>query len=149
MDDTDLRILRVLQEDSSLSVTEVARRVSLSASPCWKRINKLQADGIIRKQTAVLDAEQMGYGLTVFVEVRTGEHSGEWLRNFAAFVTAIPEVMEFHRMAGEVDYLLKVMVPDMKRFDEFYKRLIETMPLAEVTSRFSMEPIKHTTALPI
>ena len=149
MDETDLRILRVLQEDSSLSVTDVARRVSLSASPCWKRINKLQAEGIIRRQTAVLDAERMGFGLTVFVEVRTGEHSGEWLRNFAEFVTAIPEVMEFHRMAGEVDYLLKVAVPDMKRFDEFYKRLIERMPLAEVTSRFSMETIKQTTSLPI
>lgn len=149
MDDTDLRILRVLQEDSSLSVSDVARRVGLSASPCWKRINKLRADQVIRHQTAVLDAEQMGFGLTVFMEIRTGEHSGDWLRNFAEHVRAMPEVMEFHRMAGEVDYLLKVMVPDMKRFDDFYKRLVETTPLAEVTSRFSMESIKQTTALPI
>jgi Lrp/AsnC family transcriptional regulator len=149
MDDTDLRILRVLQEDSSLSVSDVARKVGLSASPCWKRINKLRADRVILHQTAVLDADQMGFGLTVFMEVRTGEHSGAWLRNFAEVVRAMPEVMEFHRMAGEVDYLLKVVVPDMKRFDEFYKRLVETTPLAEVTSRFSMESIKQTTALPI
>ena len=149
MDDMDLRILRVLQADSSLSVTDVAREVGLSASPCWKRINKLRADGVIRKQTAVLDAEQLGFGLTVFMELRTGEHSGDWLRSFAETVRAMPEVMEFHRMAGEVDYLLKVVVADMKRFDEFYKRLVETTSLAEVTSRFSMESIKQTTALPI
>ncbi|MBM85990.1 MAG: transcriptional regulator [Rhodospirillaceae bacterium] len=149
MDDTDIRILRILQEDSSLSITEVARRVSLSASPCWKRINKLEAEGIICRQTAVLDAEKMGFGLTVFVEVRTGEHSGLWLRKFADLVANMPEVLEFHRLAGEVDYLLKVKVRDMKRIDEFYKRLIETMPLAEVTSRFSMEKINETTALPI
>ena len=149
MDDTDLRILRVLQVDSSLSVTDVARHVGLSASPCWKRINKLRADGVIRQQTAVLNAEQLGFGLTVFMELRTGEHSGDWLRNFAEIVRAMPEVMEFHRMAGEVDYLLKVVVADMKRFDEFYKSLVETTSLAEVTSRFSMESIKQTTALPI
>jgi Lrp/AsnC family transcriptional regulator len=116
MDDMDLRILRVLQADSSLSVTDVAREVGLSASPCWKRINKLRADGVIRQQTAVLDAEQLGFGLTVFMELRTGEHSGDWLRSFAETVRAMPEVMEFHRMAGEVDYLLKVVVADMKRF---------------------------------
>ena len=149
MDDTDLRILRVLQVDSSLSVTDVARHVGLSASPCWKRINKLRADGVIRQQTAVLNAEQLGFGLTVFMELRTGEHSGDWLRNFAEIVRAMPEVMEFHRMAGEVDYLLKVVVPDMKHFDAFYKSLVETTSLAEVTSRFSMESIKQTTALPI
>lgn len=149
MDDTDLRILRVLQEDSSLTVTDVARRVGLSASPCWKRINKLQSEGVIRQTTSVLDAEQLGFGLTVFMVIRTGEHSGDWLRHFAAFVSAMPEVQEFHRMAGEIDYLLKVVVPDMKRFDQFYKNLVETTPLAEVTSRFSMETIKQTTALPI
>jgi Lrp/AsnC family transcriptional regulator len=149
MDDTDLRILRVLQVDSSLSVTDVARHVGLSASPCWKRINKLRADGVIRQQTAILDAEQLGFGLTVFMELRTGEHSGDWLRSFAETVRAMPEVMEFHRMAGEVDYLLKVVVSDMKHFDEFYKSLVGTTSLAEVTSRFSMESIKQTTALPI
>lgn len=149
MDDTDRRILRVLQEDNSLSVSDVARRVGLSASPCWKRINKLRAEGVIRREVAVLDPDRLGFGLTVFMVVRTGEHSGDWLRRFAEFVAAMPEVQEFHRMAGEVDYLIKVVVPDMRRFDAFYKRLVETMPLAEVTSRFSMETIKQTTALPI
>ncbi len=149
MDETDLRILRILQEDSSLSVSDVARRVGLSASPCWKRINKLQAEGIIRRQTAILDGERLGFGLTVFVSVTTQEHSGAWLKTFAESITAMPEVLEFHRMAGEVDYMLKVLVPDMKSFDAFYKRLIDSTALTEVTSRFSMECIKETTALPI
>lgn len=149
MDDTDKRILKILQQDSSAPVSEVARRVGLSASPCWKRINRLQEDGIIREQVAVLDADRLGFGLTIFMAIRTGEHSGDWLRTFAEVVSAMPEVMEFHRMAGEIDYMLKVVVPDMKAFDVFYKQLVDTTPLAEVTSRFSMETIKQTTALPI
>ncbi|MFX4219753.1 MAG: Lrp/AsnC family transcriptional regulator [Thalassobaculum sp.] len=149
MDDTDRRILRILQKDCSAPVSEVARQVGLSASPCWKRINRLQESGVIREQVAVLEPEALGYGLTVFMAIRTGEHSGEWLRNFAGFVRAMPEVQEFHRMAGEIDYLLKVVVADMKAFDAFYKRLVDTTPLAEVTSRFSMETIKQTTALPV
>lgn len=149
MDDTDRRILRILQADCSVPVSEVARRVGLSASPCWKRINRLQERGIIREQVAVLEPEALGYGLTVFMAIRTGEHSGEWLRDFADFVRSMPEVQEFHRMAGEIDYLLKVVVADMKAFDGFYKRLVDTTPLAEVTSRFSMETIKQTTALPV
>ena len=149
MDDTDRRILRLLQKDSSLSASDVARKVGLSASPCWKRINRLQAEGIIRRQTAILDAERLGFGLTVFVSIKTGEHSSTWLQEFAETVSAMPEVLEFHRMAGEIDYLLKVLVSDMKAFDAFYKHLIETTGLTEVTSRFSMETIKETTALPI
>ncbi len=149
MDAIDLKILRTLQDDSSLPVARVADIVGLSASPCWKRINRLERDGIIRRRTAVLDGERLGFGLTVFVSVRTGEHSGEWLRGFAESVSAMPEVQEFHRMAGEIDYMLKVVVPDMRAFDAFYKRLVDSTPLVEVTSRFSMETIKETTALPI
>ncbi|SDF51936.1 MULTISPECIES: Lrp/AsnC family transcriptional regulator [Thalassobaculum] len=149
MDDTDRRILRILQADCSAPVSEVARQVGLSASPCWKRINRLQESGVIREQVAVLEPEALGYGLTVFMSISTGEHSGEWLRNFAEFVSAMPEVQEFHRMAGEIDYMLKVVVADMKAFDAFYKRLVDTTPLTEVTSRFSMETIKQTTALPV
>jgi Lrp/AsnC family transcriptional regulator len=149
MDDTDRRILRILQRDSAAPVAEIARQVGLSPSPCWKRINRLKGEGIIREQVAILDPEALGYGLTVFMEIRTGEHSGDWLRRFAELVEAMPEVQEFHRMAGEIDYLLKVVVADMKAFDAFYKRLVDTTPLAEVTSRFSMETIKRTTALPI
>jgi len=149
MDDMDRRILRILQLDSSLSASDVARRVGLSASPCWKRINRMQSNGIIKRQTAVLDADRLGFGLTVFVSIKTGEHSSGWLKEFAVKITAMPEVMEFHRMAGEVDYMLKVVVRDMKMFDEFYKRLIDMTALSDVTSRFSMEVIKETTALPI
>ena len=149
MDNMDLKILRVLQEDSSLSVTEVAQRVGLSTSPCWKRINKLQADGIILRHEAVLDAAKLGLGLTVFMMIKTGEHSGPWLDKFAKFVKAMPEVQEFHRMAGEVDYLLKIVVADMQQFDDFYKNMVEETTLTDVTSSFSMEVIKHTSALPI
>ena len=149
MDNMDLKILRVLQEDSSLSVTEVAQRVGLSTSPCWKRINKLQADGIILRQEAVLDAAKLGLGLTVFMMIKTGEHSGPWLEKFSKFVKAMPEVQEFHRMAGEVDYLLKIVVADMQQFDDFYKNMVEETTLTDVTSSFSMEVIKKTNALPI
>ena len=149
MDEMDRRILRILQEDCSLPVSDVARQVGLSNSPCWKRINRMQNDGIIRRQTAVLDAGRLGFGLTVFVSIKTGEHSSEWLEAFSNDITAMPEVMEVHRMAGEVDYMLKVVVRDMESFDEFYKRLIGISALSDVTSRFSMEKLKETTTLPI
>ena len=149
MDKMDRQILRLLQVDSSLSVSEVARKVGLSASPCWKRINRLQSDGIIKRKIAVLDADILGFGLTAYVSIKTGEHSSEWLEEFSKTVTKMPEVMEFHRMAGDVDYMLKVIVPDIQAFDDFYKRLIGTSSINEVTSRFSMETIKQTTALPI
>ena len=149
MDEMDRRILRILQEDCSLPASDVARQVGLSSSPCWKRINRMQNDGIINRQTAVLDAARLGFGLTVFVSIKTGEHSSNWLEEFSNDITAMPEVMEFHRMAGEVDYMLKVVVRDMASFDEFYKHLIGITALSDVTSRFSMERIKETTALPI
>ena len=149
MDDMDKKILRLLQQDSSISVSDIARQVGLSASPCWKRINRMETEGIIKRQVAILDANKLGYGLTVFVSIKTGEHSADWLTKFAETVQAMPEVLEFHRMAGEVDYLLKVVVPDMKSFDLFYKQLVELTALSEVTSRFSMETIKETMALPV
>ena len=149
MDEMDLSILRVLQKDNSLTVTEIAKQVGLSASPCWKRINRLEKEGIIKNQVAVLDGRQLGLSLTVFMSIRTGEHSGDWLKSFAKFIKVMPEVQEFHRMAGEVDYLLKIVVPDMDHFDIFYKNMIEKTPLTDVTSSFSMEIIKNTTALPI
>ena len=149
MDQTDLRILRILQEDSSLSVANVAKKVGLSASPCWKRIKRMQDEGIIKYQISVLDAERLGFGLTVFINIKTGEHSTNWLKEFSATVTAMPEVMELHRIAGDVDYMLKVIVPDMAAFDAFYKGLIGTAALTEVSSYFTMETIKETTALPI
>ena len=141
--------MRILQEDCSLPVSDVARQVGLSNSPCWKRINRMQNDGTIKRQTAVLDAGRLGFGLTVFVSIKTGEHSSEWLEEFSNDMTAMAEVMEIHRMAGDVDYMLKVVVRDMESFDEFYKRLIANTALSDVTSRFSMEKIKETTTLPI
>ena len=149
MDQTDLRILRILQEDSSLPVSDVAKKGGLSASPCWKRIKRMQDEGIIKYQISVLDAEQLGFGLTVFINIKTGEHSTNWLKEFSATVTAMPEVMELHRIAGDVDYMLKVIVPDMAAFEAFYKGLIGTAALTEVSSYFTMETIKETTALPI
>lgn len=149
MDEMDINILRLLQADSSLTVTEIAKQVGLSASPCWKRINRLESEGIIKYQAAVLDGQKLGVSLTVFMSIRTGEHSGQWLEGFAKFVKDMPEVQEFHRMAGEVDYLLKIVVPDMDRFDQFYKNMVEKVALRDVTSSFSMEAIKQTTALPI
>ena len=149
MDAIDRKILGVLQEDSSLSVAEVGSRVGLSSTPCWKRIQKLEAEGVIQKRVAVVDPEKIGLGVTVFVAIETGDHSEDWLGRFAEAVRAMPEVMEFYRMAGDVDYMLRVVVADIAGYDTFYKKLIGTVPLKNVTSRFAMEKIKSTTALPI
>ena len=149
LDAIDRKILTVLQEDASLSVAEIGDRVGLSSTPCWKRIQRLEADGVIQKRVAVIDQDKLGLGVTVFVSVETEDHSGEWLTGFAKLVGAMPEVMEFYRMAGDVDYMLRVVVPDIAGYDAFYKRLIAAVPLKNVTSRFAMERIKSTTALPI
>ena len=149
MDAIDRKILTVLQEDASLSVADIGSRVGLSSTPCWKRIQRLEADGGILKRGALVDQERIGLGITVFVSVETGDHSQEWLDRFAKVVGAMPEVMEFYRMAGDIDYMLRVVVPDMANYDSFYKRLIAAVPLKNVTSRFAMEKIKSTTSLPI
>jgi Lrp/AsnC family transcriptional regulator len=149
MDAIDRKILAVMQEDASLSVAEIGNRVGLSSTPCWKRIQRLETDGVIQKRVAVVDQAKIGLGITVFVSVETGDHSQDWLDRFAQVVGAMPEVMEFYRMAGDVDYMLRVVAPDIQGYDAFYKRLIGTVPLKNVTSRFAMEKIKSTTALPI
>jgi len=149
MDAIDRKILAVVQEDASLSVAEVGQRVGLSSTPCWKRLQRLEADGVILRRVALVDPDKIGLGITVFVSVETNDHSQEWLKRFAELVGAMPEVMEFYRMAGDVDYMLRVVVPDMAGYDAFYKKLIGTVPLKNVTSRFAMERIKQTTALPI
>ena len=149
MDAIDRKILAVLQDDASLSVAEIGTRVGLSSTPCWKRIQRLEAEGVILKRVALIDPGKLGLGITVFVSIETGDHSQEWLDRFAKVVGAMPEVMEFHRMAGDVDYMLRVVVPDIAGYDTFYKKLIGTVPLKNVTSRFAMERIKSTTALPI
>jgi Lrp/AsnC family transcriptional regulator len=149
MDAIDRKILAVLQKDASLSVAEIGNRVGLSSTPCWKRIQRLEADGVIQRRVAIVDQDRVGLGVTVFVSVETGDHSEEWLKRFADVVSGLPEVMEFYRMAGDVDYMLRVVVPDIPGYDAFYKRLIATVPLKNVTSRFAMEKIKSTTELPI
>jgi Lrp/AsnC family transcriptional regulator len=149
MDGTDLKILAILQEDSSLSVADVANRVGLSQTPCWRRIQRLEETGVIRRRVALLDPEAIGVGLTVFVEIETGDHSKDWLDRFADSILAMPEVMEVHRMAGDVDYLLRVAVANMGAYDDFYRRLIALLPMKNVTSRFAMELVKGTTAFPL
>ena len=149
MDKTDLKILAILQEDASLAVAEVASRVNLSQTPCWRRIQRLEEQGVIQRRVALVDPEAIGLGLTVFVEIEAGDHSAEWLARFAEAVTQMPEVMEVYRMAGDVDYLLRIAVPNMGAYDDFYRRLIAEVPIKNVTSRFAMERVKATTAYPI
>ena len=149
MDAIDRKILAVVQQDAALSVAEIGHRVGLSSTPCWKRLQRLEADGVITRRVALIDPDKVGLGTTVFVSIETGDHSQEWLKRFAEVVGAMPEVMEFYRMAGDIDYMLRVVVPDIQAYDAFYKRLIATVPLKNVTSRFAMERIKSTTALPI
>ena len=149
MDAIDRKIIAVLQDNAALSVADIGQRVGLSSTPCWKRIQRLEADGVIVKRVALIDQDRVGLGISVFVSIETGDHSQDWLDRFANTVTAMPEVMEFYRMAGDVDYMLRVVVPDIAGYDAFYKRLIATVPLKNVTSRFAMEKIKSTTALPI
>jgi Lrp/AsnC family transcriptional regulator len=149
MDSFDRKILTCLQSDASLSVAEIAEQVGLSATPCWRRIRNLEKAGIIRGRVALLDRHKLGLGTTVFVAVRTREHTEDWLDAFARAVNDFPEVVELHRMSGDVDYLLKVVVADITAYDDFYKRLIARVPLSDVSSSFAMEEIKSTTALPL
>jgi Lrp/AsnC family transcriptional regulator len=149
MDRTDLKILAILQEDASLPVAEIAARVNLSQTPCWRRIQNLEKAGVIRKRVALLDAARLNVGVSVFVRIKAAVHSHEWLERFAKGVAGIDEVVEFYRMSGDVDYLLRVVVPDIAAYDGVYKRLIQTAELADVSSNFAMETIKHTTALPL
>ncbi len=149
MDVIDYKILAILQEDVSASVAEVASRVGLSQTPCWKRIQKLETTGVITRRVALLSPEAVGLGLTVYVSIVVGEHSEEWLENFTHQINEIPEVVELYRMAGDIDYMLKVVAADIAQFDEFYKKLLKISTFKNVASRFAMERIKSTTALPL
>ena len=149
LDRTDRRILAVLQEDSSLAIAEVAARVGLSQTPCWRRVQRLRADGVIERTVSLVRPEALGLGLTVFVIIEAFDHSPEWLERFGSVVSAMPQVIEVHRMAGDIDYLLRVAVADMAAFDAFYRELIEAVPLKNVSSHFAMERVKSTTAYPV
>ena len=149
MDQIDKQILMQLQHNAAQPVADIARKVGLSATPCWRRIQRMEETGIIRKRVALLDSKAIGVGMSVFVAVRTDQHNSEWLKNFAGMVAEMDEVVEFYRMSGEVDYLLRVVVPDMSAYDSFYRKLIGNVQLTDVSSSFAMEEIKYTTALPL
>lgn len=149
MDRIDRKILDLLQQDGTLSVADIGHRVGLSQTPCWKRIQRLEAEGVIQRRVALLDADKLGLGLTVFVCIEAGDHTQDSINQFIDAIATMSEVVEFHRMAGDVDYILRVVVADVKAYDLFYKRLIGIVPLKKVCSRFSVERVKSTTALPI
>lgn len=149
MDEIDRQLLDILQRDATLSIAQMAERVGLSATPCWKRIQKLEARGVITSRVALVDPDSVGAGISVLVSIEAGEHTPDWLARFSAGVAAMPEVMEVYRMAGDVDYMLRVAVADMAEYDAFYKRLIALAQMKNVTSRFAMERMKYTTAYPL
>ncbi len=150
MDRIDQKILKLLQDDATISTAEIADKVGLSTTPCWRRIQNLEKNGMIRKRVALLDREQLNIGVDVFVAIKTTKHDARWFAKFSRTVIAFPEVVEFYRMSGEIDYLMRVVVPDIKAYDDFYRRLIEKVEdISDVSSSFAMERLKYTTALPL
>ena len=149
MTPTDRKLLKLLQDDATLSMADLAAKVNLSAAPCWRRVQKLKQEGVIRKQVTLCDAARLNVGVTVFVSIKTSQHTAGWLERFAKGVAEIPQVMELYRMSGDIDYLLRVVVPDIAAYDGIYKKLIKIVDLADVSSSFAMEQIKYTTALPL
>lgn len=149
LDMIDRRILAILQEDATVPIAELAERVGLSQTPCWKRIKRLERDGVIAKRIAVLDRATLGLSVTVIVAIKTAHHTDDWLQTFAEGVARIPEVVEFYRMSGEVDYLLKIVARDIADYDRIYRKLTKVAPLHDVSSSFAMQEIKSTTALPL
>lgn len=149
LDKYDRKILALLQENADLPLTELAEQVSLTKNPCWRRIQKLQSSGLIRKKVVLLDAKQLNLGVTVFVNIRTTQHTVEWLEKFAEVVNDIPEIVEFYRMSGDVDYMLKIVVPSIEAYDAVYKKMIKRIEIFNVSSYFAMEEIKNTTELPL
>ncbi len=149
MDKLDKKILELLQRDAGLTAAEVAERIGLSKAPCWRRMRRLQEDGVIKQTVALLDARSLNLGTTVFVTVKTANHSEAWFERFVRAVRDIPEVTEIHRMSGDVDYLMRIVVPDIDAYDAVYKKLIATVEFQDVSASFALETIKYTTALPL
>lgn len=149
MDRIDRKLLELLQDDADRPLAELAEKVHLTQTPCWKRIQKLQKDGVIRKKVALCEPSKLNLGLTAFVAVRTQQHNEQWLRKFAAAVQSIPEIVEAYRMSGDIDYMLRVVVPDIQGYDTVYRKLIRAVELSDVSSSFAMERIKYSTALPV
>ena len=149
MDNVDRKILQALQRNASLSIAELADSVGLSSTPCWRRVQALERDGVIVRRVALVDPEKLNLGVTVFVRLKTSQHSEAWLKRFARAVETIPEIVEFYRMSGDIDYLLKIVVPDIAGYDAVYQRLIAKVDFSDVSANFAMEIIKSTTALPV
>jgi len=149
MDKIDLEILNYIQFDATMPTHEIAERVNLTTTPCWRRLRNLERDGVIRSKVGLLDRDKLNLGVDVFVAVRTNQHNAAWFESFSKAVAAFPEVVEFYRMSGQIDYLMRVVVPDIDEYDRFYKRLIAAAELNDVSSSFAMERIKYTTALPL
>ena len=149
LDDIDRRLLIRLQHDASLSVDALAESVHLSRNACWRRVKRLEADGIVKKRVAIIDPASVGLGLQVFVLIRTNDHSATWLKAFRKAVREMPEIIAAQRMTGDLDYVLRVRVADVPAYDRFYQRLIDKVQIADVSASFVMEDVKETTALPI
>jgi Lrp/AsnC family transcriptional regulator len=149
LNDIDKRILSVLQENADLPISELSKKVNLSATPCWARINKLYKQGFITKKVAVVDRLKLNLNVVAFVQIKTSNHNMEWARKFVKAISDMPEVIEFYRLSGSIDYLLKVLVPSIEKYDEFYKKLTDKVDLTDVSSSFSMEEIKQTSSLPL
>ncbi len=149
MDKKDLKILSILQKNGATPIAELAEAVGLSSTPCWRRVQKMQEEGVIRDHVVLCDAAKLNVGVTVFVSVRTNQHSDAWVKKFVQGTRDIPEIVEIYRMSGDIDYLLKIVVPDIAGYDAVYKRLIKSVELHDVSSSFAMEVLKSTTALPL
>jgi len=149
MDKKDLEILRIMQANASLSMNELADRCALSKTAVWRRVRELEKQGVIRERISVLDPEALGFGLTIFAFVRTNQHSDRWFSQFERAIESIPEILEFHRTSGDIDYLLRIVARDMRHYDEIYKRLIRQVDFADISSTFVMETMKSGTAIPI
>ncbi len=149
MDSKDRKILALLQQNALYSAAEIAGEIGLSTTPCWRRIQKLEEQGYIRGRVALLDHRKMNVGTTVFVQVRTSRHSGDWLQKFTQALQQMPEIVEAHRLSGDTDYLLRIVVPDIAEYDRVYKKLIQELDFLDISSSFAMEEIKSTTAIPV
>ncbi|MBX2867867.1 MAG: Lrp/AsnC family transcriptional regulator [Acidiferrobacterales bacterium] len=149
LDSVDRKILHLLQQDASLTIKELAEKVHLSPTPCWKRIQRMEDNGVIRARVALLNADKVDAGITVFLAIKTDKHNAEWSQQFADVMSSFPEIVEIYRMSGEVDYLVRIVVPDIPAYDSLYKSIISKIDLTDMTSMFAMEQMKYTTALPV
>ena len=149
LNDIDKKILAVLQDNADIPIAELSKKVNLSATPCWARINKLYKQGFIAKKVAVVDRLKLNLSVVAFVQVKTSNHNMDWARKFVKVINDMDEVVEFYRLSGSIDYLLKVLVPSIEKYDEFYKKLTDKIDLTDVSTSFSMEEIKQTSTLPL